>query len=117
VSFPRLTPEQRERLQKVRLAYDPLAALVPPHITLVFPFASDLTTADLEDHARIEETAQKAPPEQSEGAAVAIVRDLAAGQMHGEEPEVRPEHEQTDHHREHRRQENRAGAHVLGNLG
>src|SRR5262249_52146904 len=33
-----------------RAAYDPFATFIPPHITLVFPFESDLTAADLEAH-------------------------------------------------------------------
>ncbi len=34
----------------LRAKYDPLARVVSPHITLVFPFASDIATDDLGDH-------------------------------------------------------------------
>lgn len=37
-------------LQEIREAYDPLYSLIPPHITLVFPFTSDITTAQLYEH-------------------------------------------------------------------
>lgn len=39
-----------ERIVELRRAYDPLAFAMPPHITLVFPFESDLTTAALATH-------------------------------------------------------------------
>jgi 2'-5' RNA ligase len=42
--------ERVERIAELRRAYDPLAFVVPPHITLVFPFSSDLTTAALAAH-------------------------------------------------------------------
>lgn len=48
VIFPAF--ERMERIAELRRAYDPLAFAVPPHITLVFPFASDLTTASLAAH-------------------------------------------------------------------
>jgi 2'-5' RNA ligase len=34
----------------LRQRFDPLAALVPPHITLVFPFESELTSEHLREH-------------------------------------------------------------------
>lgn len=35
------------QLQRLRLQYDPLARLIPPHITVVFPFAAALAHATL----------------------------------------------------------------------
>jgi len=37
-------------IDRIRAQYDPAAKLVPPHITLVFPFESDISTADLHAH-------------------------------------------------------------------
>lgn len=37
-------------ISDLRRRFDPLADLVPPHITLVFPFESDLTTSELRVH-------------------------------------------------------------------
>jgi 2'-5' RNA ligase len=37
-------------IQKLREKYDPLFELIPPHITLVFPFTSDMTTTQLREH-------------------------------------------------------------------
>ena len=34
-------------IQKIRLKYDTLAKLVPPHITLVFPFADNISDNEL----------------------------------------------------------------------
>src|SRR5258708_670166 len=48
VIFPKLA--QRERIQQLRRAYDPLASLIHPHITLVFPFESAISTEDLSWH-------------------------------------------------------------------
>lgn len=39
-------------LHEIRRRYDPLWALVPPHITLVFPFESELTDEALRLHIR-----------------------------------------------------------------
>lgn len=36
-----------DKIQKVRLKYDSLAKLVPPHITLVFPFSDNISNEDL----------------------------------------------------------------------
>lgn len=48
-----LVPEftSSSALQRVRMAHDPLAGKIPPHITLVFPFQSDLTPVALAQHA------------------------------------------------------------------
>jgi len=48
VSFPEL-PEASP-IFELRRRFDPLAELIPPHITLVFPFDSELTTEQLRDH-------------------------------------------------------------------
>lgn len=49
-----LFPEfpQSELIQALRQKYDPLYALIPPHITLVFPFDSEIVTADLLLHVQ-----------------------------------------------------------------
>ena len=39
--FPKF--DNIELIDRIRIDYDPLAHLVQPHITLVFPFESDLT--------------------------------------------------------------------------
>ncbi|MEM7016421.1 MAG: 2'-5' RNA ligase family protein [Pseudomonadota bacterium] len=44
--------KQLDTIQEIRRKYDPLAELVPPHITLVFPFQSDISTSDLESHLK-----------------------------------------------------------------
>ena len=41
--------DNMEIINIIREKYDPLARLVKPHITLVFPFESDITNAELED--------------------------------------------------------------------
>ncbi|HML68430.1 MAG TPA: 2'-5' RNA ligase family protein [Clostridia bacterium] len=41
-----------EKIQSIRERFDPLAKYIAPHITLVFPFESDLSTADLDAHMR-----------------------------------------------------------------
>ncbi|HEU4964282.1 MAG TPA: 2'-5' RNA ligase family protein [Bacilli bacterium] len=46
--FPRF--ENQTQIDDLRAQYDPLHALIPPHLTLVFPFDSDLSTAALEAH-------------------------------------------------------------------
>lgn len=48
VIFPEF--ERMERIAELRRAYDPLAFAVPPHITLVFPFTSDLATQTMAEH-------------------------------------------------------------------
>lgn len=37
-------------IDALRAKYDPLVHLIPPHITLVFPFNSDITTNLLNEH-------------------------------------------------------------------
>lgn len=37
-------------IKDLRAKYDPLASLIPPHVTLVFPFESIITTDALRDH-------------------------------------------------------------------
>lgn len=41
-----------ESIQQIRQKYDPLAEHIPPHITLVFPFESDLSTSEVVEHVR-----------------------------------------------------------------
>ncbi|GCE08211.1 2'-5' RNA ligase family protein [Dictyobacter aurantiacus] len=48
VIFPE--SEQIELIQQIREAHDPLARLIPPHITLVFPFDSEISTKELARH-------------------------------------------------------------------
>lgn len=50
VIFPKLSASSHDAIQAVRRAYDPLAAVIPPHLTLVFPFASDLSADALAAH-------------------------------------------------------------------
>ena len=52
VIFPEFAPEQRTAIDRLRDAYDPLAAAIAPHITLVFPFAATLSLDDLLAHMR-----------------------------------------------------------------
>jgi len=40
---------QEDPLQDIRKRFDPLSDMVPPHITLVFPFDSNIETDDLID--------------------------------------------------------------------
>lgn len=49
VLFPAFS--NSEQIDAVRSAYDPLATKIPPHITLVFPFDSPLSTGQLAKHA------------------------------------------------------------------
>jgi 2'-5' RNA ligase len=46
--FPQF--DNMAQIDSIRDKYDPLAKLVRPHITLVFPFISDLAKAELEKH-------------------------------------------------------------------
>ncbi|WIG59295.1 MAG: hypothetical protein OJF49_002042 [Ktedonobacterales bacterium] len=41
-----------EEIERIRRAYDPLADSIPPHITLVFPFTSALSSDELLEHMR-----------------------------------------------------------------
>lgn len=44
--------ENIDVINAIRKKYDPLADFVPPHITLVFPFDSELTDEELHDHLK-----------------------------------------------------------------
>lgn len=46
--FPKFN--NRQIIDKIREKYDPLANHVRPHITLVFPFESDIETTELKEH-------------------------------------------------------------------
>ncbi|MBL0387700.1 2'-5' RNA ligase family protein [Tumebacillus sp. ITR2] len=46
--FPRF--ENAERIHSLRQEFDPLAALIPPHLTLVYPFESDWTFEEVRSH-------------------------------------------------------------------
>lgn len=39
-----------QSINALRAKYDPLVNLIPPHVTLVFPFESDVTAKALRDH-------------------------------------------------------------------
>ncbi len=43
---------QAAEIERLRQAHDPLAGVIPAHITLVFPFESELTVDALESHMR-----------------------------------------------------------------
>lgn len=44
--------ENNHLIEEVRKKFDPLYGLVPPHITLVFPFESEIRTSTLKQHVR-----------------------------------------------------------------
>ncbi|HEX3047313.1 MAG TPA: 2'-5' RNA ligase family protein, partial [Bacillota bacterium] len=46
--FPQF--ENESVIREIRDKYDPLAKHVEPHITLIFPFESDLKTEELKGH-------------------------------------------------------------------
>ena len=48
--FPKF--DNIELIENIRSQYDPLYKHVAPHITLVFPFKSELTTSAIEDHIK-----------------------------------------------------------------
>ncbi|KQU13696.1 2'-5' RNA ligase [Bacillus sp. Leaf13] len=48
--FP--TFENMNLIEEVRKKYDPLFGLVPPHITLVFPFESEISSSRLKQHIK-----------------------------------------------------------------
>jgi 2'-5' RNA ligase len=50
VIFPELL--EASPIFELRRRFDPLAELVPPHLTLVFPFDSELTTGQMRDHVQ-----------------------------------------------------------------
>jgi 2'-5' RNA ligase len=52
VIFPAFPPAQRQAIDRIRAAYDPLAPKIDPHITLVFSFEATITQADLLTHMR-----------------------------------------------------------------
>lgn len=52
VIFPAFTEDQRHIIDRLRAAYDPLAPLIAPHITLTFPFSSTIALNDLLSHLR-----------------------------------------------------------------
>lgn len=49
--FPNF-PNQTD-IQKLRQQYDPLYQLIPPHITLVFPFESNILSKELNKHIKL----------------------------------------------------------------
>ncbi len=44
--------ENIEVINRIREKYDPLKGYVKPHITLVFPFESDISSAELHEHIK-----------------------------------------------------------------
>lgn len=44
--------DQVDLIQSIRKKYDPLYTCIPPHITLVFPFESEITNIDLYRHVK-----------------------------------------------------------------
>ena len=50
VLFPKFN--NIDSIQAVRERFDPLASFIAPHITLVFPFESELSTQEIGDHVR-----------------------------------------------------------------
>lgn len=48
--FPKF--HNMDLIEQVRKKYDPLYTKVKPHITLVFPFNSEISTEDLQEHIR-----------------------------------------------------------------
>ena len=50
VIFPKF--DNIDAIQAVRERFDPLASFIAPHITLVFPFESELSTQEIGDHVR-----------------------------------------------------------------
>jgi 2'-5' RNA ligase len=56
--FPEFT--NQHLIDELRVRYDPLQGLIPPHITLVFPFAADVSSDELAHH--LSETAARFAP-------------------------------------------------------
>ena len=50
VLFPKF--QNKDAIQNIRERFDPLANYIAPHITIVFPFESALSTAELDAHMR-----------------------------------------------------------------
>ncbi|WP_299737499.1 2'-5' RNA ligase family protein [Rossellomorea sp. y25] len=48
--FPQL--ESVEEIQRIRTTHDPLWDKIPPHITLVFPFTSNLSNSEIISHVQ-----------------------------------------------------------------
>src|SRR5262245_38710541 len=48
VAFPEL--DARDEIERIRRQYDPLAAVLDAHVTLVFPFEDTLSSADMRGH-------------------------------------------------------------------
>ena len=48
ILFPKF--ENMDLINEIRAAYDPLYSCIAPHITLVFPFESELTMEELQAH-------------------------------------------------------------------
>ena len=69
VVFPRIaTSTAWSQVLSFRDRFDPLARRVPPHLTLVHPFADTLSDSALEDHVRSVATTISAFPIKLEGA-------------------------------------------------
>jgi 2'-5' RNA ligase len=58
VAFPET--DATSAIEEVRARFDPLASTIGAHVTLVFPFATDLTTSNLRQH--IEDVVAATPP-------------------------------------------------------
>ena len=56
--FPRF--EGLERIEAFRARHDPMASLIPAHLSLVFPFATALTRLQIETH--VKRTVSRWPP-------------------------------------------------------
>ena len=39
-----------DKIENIRQKHDPLFELIPPHITIVFPFKSDISNDELKSH-------------------------------------------------------------------
>ena len=50
VLFPKF--QNMDAIRNIRERFDPLASYIAPHITIVFPFESALSTAELDAHMR-----------------------------------------------------------------
>lgn len=48
ILFPKF--ENQQVIESIREKYDPLAGFIPPHLTLVFPFESAVSTEELRRH-------------------------------------------------------------------
>lgn len=52
VWFPAFSAQTAQSIANIRNAHDPLAAMLPPHLWLVFPFAAHLNATQLGAHIR-----------------------------------------------------------------